>query len=118
MTFLLLACLQSPTSSPSFFATSKADSDQPGDSGDSGDSGGDTGDSGDSGDSDTGGVDTDTGSCDSAAGESCSSSEGRLGQNAAELSGEPGGFGCQTVSFGSWGMLLGLGLVVRSLRRK
>ena len=113
MLFLFLACSQNPSSVPSFFVTPKEDTSSPQDSGDSGDSA-DSGDSVDSGDSRG---DSDSGAgCDTAS-EACDSATGRAGQSAAELSGEPGGFGCNSTA-GAWGGVLGLVLVVQSLRKK
>ena len=83
------------------------------------------------GDTDTGGADSpaesggDTAPADSDSGtdsgadsgtDSGDSSAGRVGKSAAELSGEPGGFGCSAAPAGwspAWAGLLALGLLLR-----
>jgi hypothetical protein len=97
MSLFLFACL-SVSSSPSWSTSSKAE----GETGDSSpaDSPVDTGDSE---------PEESTGESTPQDSESGITTEdsGRTGQSAAELSGEPGGFGCATVTgSGLWGVLL------------
>ena len=108
MLLLLLACSSAPTGLGITASPKEAT-----DTADTGDTAQDTGDTSDTADtSDTGdSADTadtaDSASCDSAD-SGCTS--GRLGKSAAELSDEPGGFGCNSAA-GPW--LAGwLGLLV------
>ncbi len=97
MLFFLFACL-SASSPPSWTASSKAE--------------GETGDSSpqdsplETGDSEPQDSIEESAPQDSETGTGTEDS-GRIGQSAAELSGEPGGFGCATVTgSGLWGLLV------------